>query len=381
MKIIKAIFYPIKESRAIFIQSFITFLLIGLLLLTKNYLNGYFENRYNYLDDNIVLEREEEYLSYSKMNIFEKNIEEKLKKYSKVLNDDKMKSILTYYITLQYNTDKNKTFGDANIFYSEEIENFFGFTSVEKFNCKTSINKGFYISSYVAEKEKINVGDYINLFTRKNGPAQKVVRVPIVGIWQTNNENIRYRIYSTLDVFSLDLDLKDEVFSPYYLFSGSQKINNKTLKTIINKEKNTIYSKQALVDSDLAMFFSFVKVADAYLWLCFGIMIISLAILIIIKEKKMVEINYINNIYYRNRLASLINIIKNNSVIVTTAFGFSILLLFIISLICLKIFKFYFFVGGVYFIMSLIALIVIIATTACYHLLFKKDNIFFKNEN
>ncbi len=107
---IRSILYPVKETKAIFIQCFITFLLIGLLLLTKNYLNGYFVNRYNYLDDNIVLEREEEYLSYSKMNIFKENTLEKHKKYLKVLNDYKMKSILTYYITLEYNTDKNKNF-------------------------------------------------------------------------------------------------------------------------------------------------------------------------------------------------------------------------------------------------------------------------------
>ncbi len=379
MKTTKSIFYPIKESKAIFIQSFITFLLVGLLLLTKNYLNGYLGNRYNYLDDNVVLEREEENLSYSQFNVFQNNTESKLAKYSSVLNDDKMKSILTYYITLEYNTDKSKVYTNANIFYSENIENFFGFTSEEKFNCKISFNKGFYISTYVAEKEKLNIGDYVNLFARKNGQVQKIVRVPIVGTWETNNENIRHRIYSTLDVFSLDLDLEDQVFSPYYLFEGGKKINNMTLKKIINKEVNTIYSKQTLIDLDLAMFSNFVKVADVYLWLCFGIMIISLVILIIIKEKKLVDVNYINSIYYKDKLSSLINIIKYNSIIVTIAFCLSLILLLMISLICLSIFKFYFFVGGIYFIMSLIAIIVIISTTICCNLLFNKNNIIFKN--
>ncbi len=375
----KKLFYPIKESRAILFQSLITFLLIGAILFTKSFITNLTNQKYNYLSDTSFMEEDWENYTLNNLPELIEIQNEKLKKYQSILQDPLMKSDCIYNASFHMKSDSSKSIGRYNFFISSFLKEAFHYTSTEEFNTEV-INgaKGLYISSKLALEEKIQIGDFVTIY--KDNYFNSSFRYQVVGIFQTQNEDIEYRIYCDEDLFSkVDLDKENTKFSIQYLFIGSKSIDTLQLKAIAMNSNHTFHSKGIFISEERDTFNNFFKVADVYLYLSTGIMGLSLFLLLIIKGIKSKEEYFIENIYYKKNSTVLFHLLFKNFILVCFGLIVSTFILLLCSLIFLAIFKFYFFITLEYLIITLIEYLILFIGSITSFLLFKKHKISFKD--
>ncbi len=374
----KKLFYPNKESLAIFFQSLITFLLLGAILLTKSFIINFTNQKYDFLPNTSFMENNEERYSIADLADIKQEQQEKLKKYQSLFEDEKMISDINYWTSFYMKPEHSQTIGTYNFLISEHVKEAFHYTSNEEFivdNLKGK--KGIYISNSLAKQEKIQIGDFVTIY--KDTYFNENFKCQVVGIYTTNNIDIEQRIYCDENLFAKDeIDKENKNFSVQYLFMGSKSISTNLLKSIAKNSNYTFHSKGIYIEDEKLVFENFFKVADVYLYLSTGIMGISLSLLTIIKGIKTQEVYYIENIYYRDNKKILLNIIFKNLCLIGIGFVLSSILLVLSSLFLFAIFKFFFFVSIEYLIFSIIEFLVLIISSILSFAFINRKQISFK---
>ena len=367
MKIIKKLFYPMKECKAIFIESIVTFLLLGFLFLLQSFIEVNIESKYSYLSDYSIYEENDLLLKGNEIKDLDRISSDKLRQYKGVLNDDNIRSEIVYSLTLKIKSEN--TYSSFNMYYSNEIEEVFGYTSIETFEVDSIEGKGIYISHYIAEKYKINLGEFINIYN----DAYESIKLRVVGIIKNKSEDINWRIYCD-DISLFDLNLEEENIYINYLFLCSKKIDNEKLIKFTETKDFTIRSKQIYINEQKGNFDNFFKLSSVYIYLSTIIMGVSLFILTIIKSIKLMDVSYIEKIYYKRQINFNLQFLIKNTTIICLGFFISFIFLSITKGICLLYNGYSLIISVNFYLLSLFEMIIILLASLVSWIIFDKNN-------
>lgn len=361
MKIIKRLFYPLKESKAIFFQACLTFLLLGSIFLVRCYVETHIENKYQYLSDTSIYEEESDNNTLSDLSLIRQRQNEKLEQYRKIFRDPQMKCEELYVISAYVLLDSTTGYRQhQSLYICKEVEEAFGYTSEESFKGETVAGQGIYCSENMAMELGVGLNDLIMLNFNSNW-----VPIPIVGIFKSSNDHIQYRIYCNMDLSDLipDWETSDQSLNVKYLFMGSKPIDRQIFASYVKNKENVIKSKQFLLDEETMVYEKFFKIADIYSYLSALIMGISLCLLVVIQQIKSIETYFIERIYYRSKPRQICSLVFRNTLLVGVGFCFSKIILLLISGICYSAFSAFLLVNSVYYIISAIeiAMVVVIS--------------------
>lgn len=362
MKMIRRLFYPLKESRSILIQASVSFFLIGIFLLFNGFINYIINNNCNYVSNNTMFERLED--EYDDITVVESVAKAHADNYSKLFKKD-----IDYKILVEKNFNtyiENRV--DLNYFYyCSDVKEAFGYTSKAVFDVDKIDGSGVYISKYFSSRYNLNLGDYINIIYN-----DEIIGLKIVGIFNNENPNIQYRIYC--DDEALYYLYNDHMSSEIIYYSNNE-FDYKIIKSISSSYNANLNSRQVMVNYNKMPFDNSLKTLSVYLYVSVTIIGVCFFILVMIKEISNFDVDEINLIYYKNRSKLIIGELINNILLFVISFIISLILLFIVSLIIYFVKDAFIVVDVKFYLMSLFELLfVLLATLISYFIKIKKLN-------
>lgn len=363
MSVLKKVFYPYNECKTIIFQTTIMLLLIGCILFIDGFINGFVNAKYDYLSDNSLFERIDEHYYHNELGQAYEKLNSNINKYEKIFNLE-ITGEEVIVDTLKISNDG--LIANYNVYFCNNVEEVYQYTSNEKFNCTTINDKGLYVSSYFCSHNNVDLGDWVDVEVSNTSFKMK-----IVGKFNTQNHDVQNRIYSNEYVFDkVKFDDDFYYFSVYYLYFSNSSFDCKKIQNI-NNQNYDLKSKQFLIAEEMETFTNIIKIVNVYAFVSVFILGIVLFVLFFIKNKASTDTNFIYKIFYKKNIKIFIFNILNDLIMFIISFIASFILLIILAEILNVIFKVNLTIDFKFYIFSLIEFIFAIFSSIISYFIFK----------
>lgn len=358
-KLYRKCFYPEKKIRSLILHFSFTLLMIGLLLMSRIFIDRYTSRKYEMMPENMLYETD--CGEWDIESFQSEDIEESWKTRGQSLSDllkNPLVDVVPCYMVSSFSvrSSQGKYNSSINVFFSTELAAYRGFGRKSVFEVVQRFSEtGIYIDETFAEQLGIGSNRPRLSFTISNhlgASAPAPVSVEIAGIYAHTSEN-KQDIYATFDVMETLFEVNPNAkISGECLYRFKNAVSYASyLKA--NQINSNLTAKAKDVQYDKALFGNVYTVSEVYIGVGIAVMGFALIVIAVDLESGNRKIRKLEKTFYRSE--GRIVIAVGGRLTVPLLFGaiatFGILFLF--GVLAKPIFGYYLFLRGSFYLFAL----------------------------